>query len=92
MPRKKHLRLRMNLGKEVVYEKCAIVVHVKAVEMKADGFSKPYDPAKHEPFAKIVQGKESSMTQTMGGPLDITITQVMKEGRFKENKEDLRGI
>jgi hypothetical protein len=32
------------------------VVYVKAAEMKADGFSKPFDPAEFKRFAKMVQG------------------------------------
>jgi hypothetical protein len=39
----------MNLGKEAVDEKHANVLHVKAEDMMADGFSKPYDPAEHKP-------------------------------------------
>jgi hypothetical protein len=35
MPRTKHLRARMNLGKEAVEEKRAMVIHVRAEEMKA---------------------------------------------------------
>jgi predicted SpoU family rRNA methylase len=55
--RTKHLRARMNLGKEAVEEKRAFIVHVSAEEMKADGFSKPYDPAEHKPFAEMIQGE-----------------------------------
>jgi len=32
------------------------VVYIKAAEMKADGFSKPFDPAEFKKFAKMVQG------------------------------------
>jgi len=38
-------------------EKRAFIVHVSAEEMKADGFSKPYDPAEHKPFAEMIQGE-----------------------------------
>jgi hypothetical protein len=55
--RTKHLRARMNLGREAVEEKRAFIVHVSAEEMKADGFSKPYDPAEHKPFAEMIQGE-----------------------------------
>jgi hypothetical protein len=42
-------------------------VHVRAKEMKADGFRKPYDPAEHNLFAEMVQGERSRITPTMGG-------------------------
>ena len=54
--RTKHLRARMNLGKEMVDQERIQVVYVKAAEMKADGFSKPFDPAEFKKFAKMVQG------------------------------------
>jgi hypothetical protein len=66
-PRTKHLRARMDLGKEAVDEKRAIVAHVKVADMKADGFSKPCVPAECKPFAGTAQGERSSMTQTTGG-------------------------
>jgi hypothetical protein len=55
--RTKHLRARMNLGREAVEEKRATIVHVLAEGMKADGFSKPYDTAEHKPFAEMIQGE-----------------------------------
>jgi hypothetical protein len=55
--RTKHLRARMNLGREAVEEKRAFIVHVLAGEMKADGFSKPYGPAEHKPFVEMIQGE-----------------------------------
>jgi hypothetical protein len=55
--RMKHLRARMNLAKEMVDEERAVIVHVKAPEMKADGFTKPYDEAKHKPFARNTLGE-----------------------------------
>ncbi len=45
--RTKYLRVRMNLGKEMVDEKRVRVEYVKAAGMIADGFSKPYDPVEH---------------------------------------------
>jgi hypothetical protein len=54
--RTKHLRARMNLGKEMVDQERVHVVYIKATEMKADGFSKPIDPAEFRKFAKMVQG------------------------------------
>jgi hypothetical protein len=55
-PRTKHLRDRMNLGKEMVDEGRIIVVFKRAEEMEADGFLKPYDPSKHKPFSKMIMG------------------------------------
>jgi hypothetical protein len=55
--RTKHLQARMNLAKEMADKGRATIVHVMALEMKADGFTKPYDKAKHRPFAKIIQGE-----------------------------------
>ncbi len=46
----KHLRARMNLGKEMVDEKRVIVKYIRGEDMDADGFSKPYDPAEYEKF------------------------------------------
>jgi hypothetical protein len=46
--RTKHLRARMNLGKEMVCEKRAEVKHICAEGMEADGSSKPVD---HKKFA-----------------------------------------
>jgi hypothetical protein len=40
-----------------VQEKRVIVEYLKAEEMIADGFSKPYDPAEHKKFAMQVQGE-----------------------------------
>jgi hypothetical protein len=53
--RTKHLRARMNLGKEMVDEGRVQVVYVKAEEMKADGFSKPLDPSGHCKFVDLMQ-------------------------------------
>jgi hypothetical protein len=48
--RTKHLRARMNLGKEMVDEKRIRIEYVKAERMKADGFSKPLDPSRDNKF------------------------------------------
>jgi len=48
--RTKHLRVRMNLGKEMVDKKRVIVKYIRGEDMSADGFSKPYDPADHGRF------------------------------------------
>jgi hypothetical protein len=53
-PRMKHLCARMNLGKEMVDKGRIVVVFKRAEEMEADGFLKPYDPAKHKPFSKMI--------------------------------------
>ncbi len=52
--RTKHLRARMNLGKEMVDEHRAEVKHICAARMEADGFSTPYDPVDHKKFAMKV--------------------------------------
>jgi hypothetical protein len=53
--RTKHLRARMNLGKEMVDEGRAKVVYVRAEDMKADGFSKPLDPSGHCRFVEMIK-------------------------------------
>ena len=58
----KHLRARMNLGKEVVDENKVLIIYKRSGKMKADGFSKLFDCVDHKPFAKMVQGY-----QTTGG-------------------------
>jgi hypothetical protein len=54
--RTKHLRVHMNLGKEMVDQERVHVVYIKAAEMKVDGFSKPFDPTEFKKFARMVQG------------------------------------
>jgi len=34
------------------------VIHCKAKDMQADGFSKPYEPAKQGPFSTLILGKD----------------------------------
>jgi hypothetical protein len=53
--RTKHLRARMNLGKEMIDEKRVKVEYVMAEEMKADGFSKPLDPSGHNKFVELLE-------------------------------------
>jgi hypothetical protein len=53
--RMKHLRARMNLGKEMIDEKRVKVEYVMAEEMKADGFSKPLDPSGHNKFVALLE-------------------------------------
>jgi hypothetical protein len=52
--RTKHLRARMNLGREMVNEERVVVTHISGENMIADGFSKPYDPAEHRKFKGIL--------------------------------------
>jgi hypothetical protein len=59
--RTKHLRARMFLGKEMVDEGRLRVIYKRGDEMEADGFSKPYDPAKHKPFATRLLGSQKSV-------------------------------
>jgi hypothetical protein len=56
--RTNHLRARMHLGKEMVDEERIKVIYTKARDMQADGFSKPYEPAKQGPFSKLILGKD----------------------------------
>ncbi len=60
--RTKHLRARMNLGKEMIDEGCGSVEYKRAEEMVAYGFSKPYDPVAHKSFAAIIQGEVENET------------------------------
>jgi hypothetical protein len=53
--RTKHLRARMNLGKEMVDEGRIKVIYVQAEGMKADGLSKPLDPSGHCKFVQMMQ-------------------------------------
>jgi len=59
--RTKHLRARMFLGKEMVDEGRLRVIYKKEEEMEADGFIKPYDLAKHKPFAIQLLGTQTSV-------------------------------
>ncbi len=52
--RTKHLRARMNLGREMLEEKRAMMEYKKAEDMKADGFSKPLDPSDHHQFMRLL--------------------------------------
>jgi hypothetical protein len=54
MTQTKHLRARMNLGREMVEEKRALMEYKKVEEMKADGFSKPLDPSDHHQFMRLL--------------------------------------
>ena len=54
--RTKHMRARVNLGKECFDEKRAIVVYCNTSQMKADGASKVLEGKGFEQFANFVQG------------------------------------
>jgi hypothetical protein len=99
--RTKHLRARMNLGKEMVDEKRAEVKHICAEGMEADGFSKPYEPVDHKKFAtKLVmrvngdngwalskiETKSSTMKVSKGEKWEV----VMRSGEEKLRKELLQ--
>lgn len=55
------------------------VVYKSTKGMEADGFSKPYDPTKHVPFAKLIQGEDLKVRQQVGA---------RKNGK-KNSKEEL---
>ena len=74
--RTKHLRARMHLGKEMVDEGRIVV--------EADGFSKPYDPAKHKPFAAMIQG-ESKAGQQVGAVQNRERSQVKSQERSQKS-------
>lgn len=56
--RTKHLQARMNLAKEMVDQHQVEIKFVSKQGMMADGFSKPYNPVDHSPFANKIQGEE----------------------------------
>jgi len=63
--RTKHMRARVNLGKECFDEKRALVEYCNTKMMRADGASKVLEGKEYEQFADFVQGH--SMTWTTGG-------------------------
>jgi len=54
--RTKHMRARVNLGKECFDEKRAIVVYCNTKKMRADGVSKVLEGKDYEEFSSFVQG------------------------------------
>ena len=58
VPRTKHLRVRMNLTKEAIGGNWIVVKHTLSPEMKADAFSKGYDPRDHKQFAEEISYKK----------------------------------
>ena len=86
--RTKHLRARMHLGKEMVDEKRLKVIYKKGDEMLADGFSKPYDPVKHKPFAIELMGIQKSVN---GWALeDMKKSDESDQNKRKEMKKGVR--
>jgi hypothetical protein len=86
--RTKHLRARMHLGKEMVDEKRLKVIYKKGDEMLADGFSKPYDPVKHKPFAIELMGIQKSVN---GWALeDMKKSDESDQNKRKEMKKEVR--
>jgi hypothetical protein len=63
--RTKHMRARVNLGKECFDEKRALVEYCNTKMMRADGASKVLEGKEYEQFADFVQGQ--SMAWTTGG-------------------------
>jgi hypothetical protein len=55
----------MHLAKEMVDKGRLKVIYKEAEGMVADGFSKPYDPAKHKEFAELVT-KDDCLRQQVG--------------------------
>jgi hypothetical protein len=85
--RTKHLRARMHLGKEMVDEKHLKVVYKKGDEMLADGFSKPYDPVKHKPFAIEFMG-----TQKLVNGWALEDMKKSDEGNQNKRNEMKKGV
>jgi len=85
--RTKHLRMRMHLGKEMVDEKLLKVVYKKGDEMLADGFSKPYDPVKHKPFAIEFMG-----TQKLVNGWALEDMKKSDEGNQNKRNEMKKGV
>ncbi len=81
----KHMHARMHLSKEMVDEGRLQVVYKKAEDMEADGFSKPYDLAKHAPFAELIQG-ELKASQQVGAKHNRD--QAMEEKLSNEIKQE----
>ena len=67
----------MNLGKEAVDEGRLQVVYKSAEGMEADGFSKPYDLAKHIPFARLIQVEDIKVSQQVGAKQNGVNNEIM---------------
>jgi hypothetical protein len=63
--RTKHMRARVNLGKECFDEKRALIQYCHTKMMRADGASKVLEGSAFEQFARFVQGHP--MAWTTGG-------------------------
>jgi hypothetical protein len=94
----KHLHARMHLGKEMVDEGMIQLMYKNAEGMKADGLSKPYYPAKHAPFAALIQGnyKRSQQVGSMqtvecnNSDRDKTANDELQQVTDKEDSENGR--
>jgi hypothetical protein len=53
--RTKHLMARTNFAREAIDEEKIHVEYIHNSTMRADGFSKPFDPKDHTPFAAHIQ-------------------------------------
>jgi hypothetical protein len=94
--RTKHLRARMNLGKEMVDEKRAEVKHICAEGMEADGFSKPYDPVDHKKFVmKLVMSINGdngwALSKVETKPRTTKVGETKTEKRVTRNGEKKKG-
>jgi hypothetical protein len=84
----------MNLRKEAVDEGRLKVVYQSAEGMEADGFSKPYDPAKHAPFAALIQGEKSKARQQVGAmhkAEDVTTTRISEKDNESNDEVSEKG-
>jgi hypothetical protein len=75
----------MFLGKEMVDEGRLRVIYKRGDEMEADGFSKPYDPAKHKPFATRLLGSQKSVN---GWALNGVHNNKSEDARKKKSNEE----
>jgi len=93
--RTKHLRARIHHGMEMVDEKRLKVVYKKVDDMLADGFSKPYDPVNHKPFAIELVGTQKSVNRWALEDMmksDLKDTKKSDEGDQNKRKEMEKGV
>jgi len=79
----------------MVDEKRLKVVYKKGDEMLADGFSKPYDPVKHKPFAIALMGPQKSVNGWALEDMmksDLKNTKKSDEGDQNKRKETGKGV
>jgi hypothetical protein len=77
----------MNLSKDMLDEKRAMLVYQPVACMIADGFSNMYGPAEHKIFERMIQGEQVAdiKVQTMVGCWD-------KENTISKEGEDCKGV